>query len=212
MYYSKQHKHTKNINTIYYWSLSIGILLIVAAIPLSFVLPVSVSFENSWLENLQVVALIVGGIFNFKLIRQSSDHQIADFHIWSTVMTAFMTFREVSWGRVLYPYTFNDKGPVFVGMKDFAWKTEAQTLIILFIAFLVVFGLRRLPWKRLLRCRLPFLIMVLMLICVVFSKCGDHGFILGRLQGQIVEEFAELAFYTMIPALCIHYRRELSKI
>ena len=37
-------------------------------------------------------------------------------------MTAFMAFREVGWGRVLYPYTFNDKGPVFVGMKDFAWK------------------------------------------------------------------------------------------
>ena len=211
MEYFNQNKLIKNIDNIYNWSLKAGILLIVAAIPLSFVLPVSVSFENSWLENLQVVALIAGCIFNAKLIRQSSDRQLADFHIWNTVMTAFMAFREVGWGRVLYPYTFNDKGPVFVGMKDFAWKTEAQTLIVLFIAFLIVFGLMRFPWKKILRCRPPFLIILLMLICVVFSKGGDHGFILGRLQGQIVEEFGELAFYTMIPALCIYYRRELSK-
>lgn len=212
MYYSKQHKHTKSINTVYNRSLAIGILLIVLAIPLSFVLPVSVSFENSWLENLQVVALIAGSIYNFKWIKQSPDYQIADFHLWCTVLMIFMAFRELGWGRVFYPYDFNDKGPVFVGMKDIPWRIEAYTVIALFIIFLTVFMIKKLPLRRIFKCRPPFVLIFFMLLCMVFSYVGDHGYIFGRLQGQIVEEFGELAFYSLIPALCIHYHRELSKI
>ena len=212
MEYFNQNKLIKNIDNIYNWSLKAGILLIVAAIPLSFVLPVSVSFENSWLENLQVVALIAGSIYNFKMIRQSSDYQVADFHLWCSVLMVFMAFRELGWGRVFYPYDFNDKGPVFVGMKDISWKIEAYIVIAAFIIFLIWFMFKKLPLNRMLKCRLPILIIFFMAVCMLFSYAGDHGFILGRLQGQIVEEFGELAFYTMIPALCIHYHRELSKV
>ena len=212
MYYSKQHKHTKSIKSVYNWSLAAGILLIISAIPLSFVLPVSVSFENSWLENLQVLALIAGSVYNFKWISKSADYQIADFHLWCAVLMIFMALRELGWGRVFYPYDFNDKGPVFIGMKDIPWKVEAYIVIALFIIFLTVFMFKKLPLSRMFKCRLPFVIIFFMLVGVVFSYCGDHGYIFGKLQGQIVEEFGELAFYVLIPSLCIHYHRELSKI
>lgn len=212
MYYSKQHKQKKNINFVYKWSLIIGSVLIAAALPLSFILPVSVSFENGLIENLQVVALIVGGIYNITLIGKSTDYQVADFHLWCTVLMFFMAFRELSWGRVFYQIGFEATGPVFVDMSNFAWRTEVHILMALVILFLLVFMLRNLPLQRMIRCRLPFTIIFAMILAMSFSYIGDHGMLVGKLQGQIVEEFGELAFYVLIPSLCIHYHRELSRI
>ena len=212
MYYSKQHKQKKNINFVYKWSLIIGSVLIAAALPLSFILPVSVSFENGLIENLQVVSLIVGGIYNITLIGKSTDYQIADFHLWCTVLMFFMAFRELSWGRIFYPIGFEATGPVFVDMSNFEYRIEVHILMAAFILFLLVFMLRNLPLQRMLRCRLPFMIIFAMAVAMAFSYIGDHGMVVGKLQGQIVEEFSELAFYTLIPALCIYYHRELSKI
>ncbi len=212
MYYLKQNQNTKMLDIIYKLSMSIGILLIVATYPLSFVLPVSVSYEDGPLENLQVVVLILGSIYNFILMRQSINQQVTDFHLWSAVLMLFMSFRELNWGRVFYaPYDFNDKGPVFVGMKDFDFRIEAYITIALFIIFLLTFAYKRLPIRKILRCPLPSIIVIFMVIAMIFSFVGDAGLIVGRQMGQIVEECAELAFYIMIPALCIHYRRELSK-
>ena len=208
MNYSKQHKQ---MDLIYDLSLLIGTLLLAAAWPLSFALPVSISFENGPLENLQVVVLVLGGIYNLTLIRQSSDKQLADFHLWCAVFMIFMAFRELSWGRVFYPIKFEKTGPVFVDMANFVWQTEAYAIIGIFIIFLAAFMLRNLPLKRMLHSRFPILIIFAMLMSVIFSYIGDHGMIVGKLQGQIVEEFGELAFYVLIPALCIHYHRELSK-
>lgn len=212
MYYFKRNQNTKMVDTVYKMSMAIGILLIVAAYPLSFVLPVSVSYEDGPLENLQVVALILGSIYNFILMRQSTKQQSSDFHLWSAVLMLFMTFRELNWGRVFYdPYDFNDKGPVFVGMKDFDFQIEAYITIALFIIFLLTFAYKRLPIRKILRCPLPRVIIFFMVTAMIFSFVGDVGLIVGRQMGQIVEECAELAFYVMIPALCIHYRRELAK-
>ena len=197
---------------MYNFSLISGILLILFAVPLSYVLPVSASFENGLLENLQVIILIAGGIYNLTLIHQSVDYQIADFHLWCAIFMFFMSFRELSWGRVFYPIGMEATGPVFVDMSNFAWRIEVYVIMVAVILFLTVFMLRNLPLKRMLHCRLPFLIIFAMIIAIAFSYIGDHGMIFGKLQGQIVEEFGELAFYMLIPALCIHYHRELSKI
>ena len=121
-----------------------------------------------------------------------------------------MAFRELSWGRVFYPIGMEETGAVFIPMSDFPWRIEVHVLIVAVILFLVVFMLRNLPLKRMFHCRLPFLVIFLMLLAVIFSYIGDHGMIIGKLQGQVVEEFNELAFYVLIFALCTHYHRELS--
>ncbi len=210
MYYSKQHKHRSQINLVYKISLFAGIAILILAFPLALILPTSVSFENGFLENSQVIVLLIGSAYNLFLIGKSIDRQIEAFHIWCSVMMIFMAFRELSWGRVFYPIALEETGPIFVAMSDFDWKIEAYVLIVFFLLFLILFMLRNLPLARMWNCSLPLTIIIEMIIAIIFSYIGDHGMFLGKLQGQIVEEFGELAFYVLIPALCIHYHRELT--
>lgn len=211
MYYSKQRNYRKESDLIYKLSIFLGIAILVVAWPLAFILPVSVSFENGPIENLQVIVLLLGGIYNVILTKRSVDRQIESFHIWCAALLAFMAVRELSWGRVFYPIAMEKTGPVFVDMSDYLWQIEAYIFIVLYISILLIYILRNLPIVRMLRCRLPLLIIVTMIIAVAFSYVGDHGMLVGKLKGQIAEEFGELAFYTLIPALCIHYHRELSR-
>ncbi|MBR1728235.1 MAG: hypothetical protein IJ728_01740 [Selenomonadaceae bacterium] len=211
MYYSKQHKQRSQLETVYKYSLITGILILIVAYPLALILPVSISFENGFLENLQVLILIVGSLYNLKLIADSIDKEIGAFHLWSAVFMIFMAFRELSWGRVFFPIDMEDNGPVFVAMKNFSLRIEVHIMIALFILFLILFMLKYLPLIRIFNCHLPFLIILAMIISIIFSYVGDHGMLIGKLQGQIVEEIGELAFYILILPLCIHYHKELSR-
>ena len=210
MYYLKRHERNKSNQFMYNLSIITGVIILILAWPLSFILPVSISFENAFLENLQVIVLVLGSIYNLILARQSRYKHVECFHIWCAVLMIFMAFRELSWGRVFYPIDLEETGPVFVAMADFTWRNEVYVMMFMIILFLVVFMLRNLPLGRMLQCRLPILIIFAMIVAVSFSYIGDHEIIVSKFQGQIVEEFGELAFYVLIPALCIHYHRELS--
>ena len=211
MYYSRQHKQIKEKDMIYKISLIAGLLILIAAWPLTFILPVSVSFENGFIENAQIAVLLVGALYNIKLIFNSTDKQIAAFHIWCMAVMFFMIFRELSWGRVFYPIALEESGPIFVDMSNYAWKIEVHVFIVLYVLILSLYMLKNLPLMRMLRCRLPWFIIIAILLTVICSYVGDHGIIAGKLKGQIAEELGELAFYTLIPALYIHYNRELSR-
>ena len=211
MYYSKQHKNKKIFNLIYKYSLIISTIILILALPLSFILPVSISFENNFLENLQVIILLTGSMYNLFLIRQSIDKQIEYFHIWCAVLMIFMAFRELSWGRVFYQIDMEENGPVFIAMSDFVWKIEVHVIIVAAILFLIWFALKNLPLLRMVHCRVPLLVIFMMIVAITFAYIGDHGMVIGKLQGQIIEELGELVFYILIPSLCIHYHRELSK-
>ena len=207
MYYSRQPNH----NYIYNFSLVIGLLILILAVPLSFLLPVSISFENGLLENLQVVVLIFSGLYNLFLTNYTTDKQIKAFNIWCAALSILLACRELSWGRVFYQMRMEATGPVFIDMSNYIYRTEAYIFIVSYMLILLITALLKLPLKKLLRCRFPIMILFIMFVSIMFSYIGDHGIIFGKLQGQIVEEFGELSFYTLIPALCIHYYRELEK-
>ena len=211
MYYSIQHERNQQKNFFYKIFLRAGILILILTVPLSFILLVSISFENGIIENFQVIVLIFAGIYNLNLIRQSIDIEMEYFHVWFAVLMFFMAFRELSWGRVFYQIDMEDSGPVFIAMSNYQWKIEAYVIIIAVILFLIYFLLMKLPLMRLIQCRLPILIFILMSVAMIFSYIGDHGLIEGKLHGQIIEEFGELAFYILMPALSIHYHKEMSK-
>ena len=207
--YAKQNK--QKIDQIYQFSLMTGIIILILSVPLSFVLSVSVSFENGLIENLQIIVLMFNGILNSTLVNQTSDRQIKAFNIWCAALSIFLACRELSWGRIFYQIGLEANGPVFVDMKNYIWRTEAHIFIIVYLLALTVFMFAKLPLKRMLRCKPPILTLLIMIISVILSYIGDHGIIVGKLQGQVIEEFGELAFYVLIPSLCIHYFRELEK-
>ncbi|MBR1858895.1 MAG: hypothetical protein IJ797_05325 [Selenomonadaceae bacterium] len=209
MYYSKQHKSRKRIDSFYKMSTCASLALLILAVPLSFILPVSASFENGLLENLQIVVILFGSCYNLFLAARTFDRQIKYFHLWCAALLVFLVFRELSWGRVFYQIDMEDSGPVFISMADYAWRTEVHIIIVVYLLLLLMFMLLNLPLRRMLRCRIPYNVIFLMSLAVLFSYIGDHGILFGKLQGQILEETGELVFYMLIPALCIHYHREL---
>jgi len=209
MYYSRQNKHIKQLKSLNRLLMIIGFLILILFYPLSFILPITVSFENNLLENLQLLVLILGSIYNLYLIGKSMDKQIGYFHIWCAVLMIFIAFRELSWGRVFFQIGMEENGPVFVPMSDFKWNIEVHVLIVITILFLIIFMLRNVPLSRMFNCHVPYIILFFMILAIIFSYIGDKGLFVGKLQGQIIEEMGELALYVLSVALCIHYHSEL---
>ena len=210
MYYSKYHKQRKKKKFMYNLSLVSGVLVLILAWPLSFILPPSAGFENEIIENLQIIVLLFSGIYNLFLTFESTNEKLKSFNLWCSALSIFLACRELSWGRIFYQIGIEKTGPVFVDMSNYIWRTEAYAFIITYMLILFAFMIFKLPLLKMLYCTKPFLIIFLMILAIVFSYIGDHGLIVGKVQGQIIEEFGELAFYSLIPALCIHYCRELS--
>lgn len=199
-------------NLVYKLSFTIGVLILIFAIPLAFNLYISVSYENGPIENTQVYILIFSCIYNLILCYKSSDHQVRYFHLWCSILLMLMSLREISYGRVFYPLTpfrMSPEGPLFIPMANFVWRNEFYTLIAVLIVILIWLLIKKISLKRLIKCRLPIIILATIFIAFIFSYIGDHGMIVGKRVGQIIEEFGELAFYCLIPALCIHYNRKM---
>ena len=199
----------RSANFIYSISIFIGVSILLFAYPLSFILPVSMSFENGLIENLQVAILVLSCIYNLRLFQIYKNRQIKIFNLWCAALSMLLAFRELSWGRVFYQIGIEEGGPVFVPMSDYAWRTETNILIGIY-ALILIFMLMKMPLMMMFHCRPPYLVLFIMILAVIFSYVGDHGMFFGKLQGQIIEEFGELSFYTLIPTLCIYYNRELS--
>ena len=87
---------------VYKFSIIVGIAILILAIPMSFYFPVSMSFENNLIENIQVVVLIISGIYNITLIHDETKI----FNIWCSLLSMLLAFRELSWGRVFYQVGF----------------------------------------------------------------------------------------------------------
>lgn len=182
-----------------------GIGILILAYPLASVLPVSTSFENGLIENFQVLILFLDGIY-FIVLSQKKYQQI--FCLWSAVLSLFMMCRELSWGRVFFQTGANDFGPFFVTMKNYLWRTEAYVFMTTIVAVLLIM-LRRLPVKKIFRLPPPPNVIFFMVLAIIFSFIGDKGIFIDKLNGQILEELSELGFYSLMPALFLHYYRRL---
>lgn len=186
-----------------------GLIALVVSVPLSMILPPSLAFENGPIENFQVVLLICASIYSLRLMLDSYAHGAKAFHVFCALGFVLLTLRELSWGRVFYQTDFDAKGPVFVPMSDYAWRFEAHIFIAVVVLLMLFLLIKHLPLRRLRSSRLPIALFAIVLVGVIMQYSGEHGYLIGKTHGQVLEELCETIIYAMQPFLCSYYHSTL---
>ena len=180
---------------------SLALAAVIVSVPLAFVLPVEWSFENGLIENAQVVALIFAAIFILRV--DDGDKWFKRFLAAGFVL---MALRELSWGRVFFPVGMEDLGAVFVDMAHYKYRVPVHIFIVVYSAAMLFMLIRFVPVRKILSGRQPFAAFAVLFLAMSFSYVGDHGWLIGKACGQILEELNELIFYATLPAVNLYYQ------
>ncbi len=177
---------------------------IILSLPLVFVLPVEISFENGFLENTQVAVLILSALLI--LIFCSESAQMRWFQRLFAAGLFLMALRELSWGRVFFPLEVEKLGPVFVSMADYEYRIPVYIFLATYSAAMIFILVRFVSVKKILLSPQPLAAFALMIMAVILSYVGEHGWLFGKMHGQIFEEINELILYLILPAISFYYR------
>lgn len=112
-----------------------AIIVALAVVPCVMFLPDKYGYENGLLENLQLLALLVGFIFAIKSKVNKK------FFYFAALVIGILALREVNCGRVLF---FPVPGEVnsFYGWKDIKYGWLAHPLYGLYMAFAGIYFLK----------------------------------------------------------------------
>ena len=179
-----------------------ALIAVVLSVPLAFVLPVEVSFENGLIENVQVIVLIVGAIW-LSAVRLSMKW----FRRFCSAGLVLIALRELSWGRVFFPIEMEKYGSVFIGMADYKYCTHVYVFLVAYVSAMIFMLVKLVPIKRLIESRQLLAAFAVIIMATIFACVGDHGWIIGKKCGQILEEFNELIVYMTLPVAALYYCR-----
>lgn len=180
--------------------------MLLATYPAQAWLPGAAAWENSWIENSQVLVLGMGLATAWAWGRASTDVRVRALCRAAAVMWAILMARELSWGGVfLDPVSFSEEGPFF-SSRGLWYKPGVYPVLALLLAYCLVcivrFRLHLLVWRV---WRSIWLEALLIPVALVISTCAEgHGpDWLGALMGSnglVVEEWSELAAYFALVA------------
>ena len=178
----------------------IAFVAVFLSVPLTFVLPVEWSFENGFIENAQVIILIVGAILILNI--HSSMKWFQRFFAAGLVLIAL---RELSWGRVFFPVAMEELGPVFISMAEYKYRVPVYIFLTVYILAMIFMLIYLVPLRKIFQYNQPFAIFAAIIIAAILSLIGDHGWLIGKEHGQILEELNELIIYVNLPVSALHY-------
>lgn len=196
-----------NFEIRYTKALVILCILAVIFIGLSFVLPIEYSYENHFLENLEVVILFLGIVICIGKIRDFILYDSIKFYVASIIIYILMIGRELSWGRVFYPIGIDKNGEhIFVKVHELWYGSVVYPivgiLILIALILLVVYFYQSrrqgIYW---------YIPLGEFLFFIVTSILGQFVFDRGLVQfgnyNQLLEESCEIIAY--IALICYTY-------
>lgn len=196
-----------NFEIRYTKALVILCILAVIFIGLSFVLPIEYSYENHFLENLEVVILFLGIVICIGKIRDFILYDSIKFYVASIIIYILMIGRELSWGRVFYPIGMDKNGEhIFVKVHELWYGSVVYPivgiLILIALILLVVYFYQSrrqgIYW---------YIPLGEFLFFIVTSILGQFVFDRGLVQfgnyNQLLEESCEIIAY--IALICYTY-------
>lgn len=196
-----------NFEIRYTKALVILCILTVIFIALAFVLPIEYSYENHFLENLEVVILFLGIVICIGKIRDFILYDSIKFYVASIIIYILMIGRELSWGRVLYPMGMNNNGEqIFIKVQDLWYSPVVYPIIgILTLIALILLGIyfyqsrqQRICWH------IPAGEFLLFIVMSILSQCVfDRGLVQFGNYNQLLEESCEIIAY--ISLVCCTY-------
>jgi len=197
-----------SVNSAKYFS----ILFALAIIPLSAILPASIAWENSPLEDFQVLLLFFGCLISLYFYKQSRHSRFRK--MWLTISGFFLllTGRELSWGRVFFQTKMTTHGPEFLSMNHIPHHMIINILLgglILAVSVGIIFSI---PWGKLFfDIPWPTSFILLLFFGALLSTIGDHSWIFSADQGENMEELGEILMYSLLLHLTLYYHYWLKK-
>ena len=196
-----------NFEIRYTKALVILCILAVIFIGLSFVLPIEYSYENHFLENLEVVILFLGIVICIGKIRDFILYDSIKFYVASIIIYILMIGRELSWGRVFYPIGIDKNGEqIFVKVHELWYGSVVYPMVgILILIVLILLGVYFYQSRRQGICW--YIPLGEFLFFIVTSILGQFVFDRGLVQfgnyNQLLEESCEIIAY--IALVCCTY-------
>lgn len=164
---------------------------------LEAVLPEWVGVENGIIENVQLLWLVAGFVYCYK-IKNEKDIVGTSNHVslcYAGMIYFFLLFmREISWGRTLlhHPdgsnYEYSDMG---------LFGQMVHPLVGLLIVAMLIFLWRGKIWSFLKNITFPYKDFVLLLLFIFMSWVGEKSNFTG-FHGMVAEELAEFGAYMMM--------------
>lgn len=194
-----------NFEIRYTKALVILCILAVIFIGLSFVLPIEYSYENHFLENLEVVILFLGIVICIGKIRDFILYDSIKFYVASIIIYILMIGRELSWGRVFYPIGMDKNGEqIFVKVHELWYGSVVYPMVGILIV-LILLGVYFYQSRRQGICW--YIPLGEFLFFIVTSILGQFVFDRGLVQfgnyNQLLEESCEIIAY--IALICYTY-------
>ncbi|WP_455781597.1 hypothetical protein [Megamonas funiformis] len=196
-----------NFEIRYTKALVILCILAVIFIGLSFVLPIEYSYENHFLENLEVVILFLGIVICIGKIRDFILYDSIKFYVASIIIYILMIGRELSWGRVFYPIGMDKNGEqIFVKVHELWYGSVVYPMVgILILIVLILLGVYFYQSRRQGICW--YIPLGEFLFFIVTSILGQFVFDRGLVQfgnyNQLLEESCEIIAYIVL--ICYTY-------
>lgn len=184
----------------------LGILTIIF-IALAFVLPIEYSYENHFLENLEIVILFCGIVVCVNKIRAFILYDSIKFYIASIIIYILMIGRELSWGRVFYPIGMDNNGEqIFIKVQDLWYSPVVYPIIgILTLIALILLGIYFYQSRRQgIYWYIPLGEFLFFIVTSILSQCVfDRGLVQFGNYNQLLEESCEIIAY--ISLVCCTY-------
>lgn len=196
-----------NFEIRYTKALVILCILAVIFIGLSFVLPIEYSYENHFLENLEVVILFLGIAICIGKIRDFILYDSIKFYVASIIIYILMIGRELSWGRVFYPIGMDKNGEqIFVKVHELWYGSVVYPIVgILILIALILLVVYFYQSRRQGICwYIPLGEFLFFIVTSILSQCVfDRGLVQFGNYNQLLEESCEIIAY--IALVCCTY-------
>lgn len=196
-----------NFEIRYTKALVILCILAVIFIGLSFVLPIEYSYENHFLENLEVVILFLGIVICIGKIRDFILYDSIKFYVASIIIYILMIGRELSWGRVFYPIGMDKNGEqIFVKVHELWYGSVVYPIVgILILIALILLGVYFYQSRRQGICwYIPLGEFLFFIVTSILSQCVfDRSLVQFGNYNQLLEESCEIIAY--IALVCCTY-------
>lgn len=196
-----------NFEIRYTKALVILCILAIIFIGLSFVLPIEYSYENHFLENLEVVILFLGIVICIGKIRDFILYDSIKFYAASIIIYILMIGRELSWGRVFYPIGMDKNGEqIFVKVHELWYGSVVYPMVgILILIVLILLGVYFYQSRRQGICwYIPLGEFLFFIVTSILGQCVfDRGLVQFGNYNQLLEESCEIIAY--IALICCTY-------
>lgn len=194
-----------NFEIRYTKALVILCILAIIFIGLSFVLPIEYSYENHFLENLEVVILFLGIVICIGKIRDFILYDSIKFYVASIIIYILMIGRELSWGRVFYPIGMDKNGEqIFVKVHELWYGSVVYPMVGILIV-LILLGVYFYQSRRQGICwYIPLGEFLFFIVTSILGQCVfDRGLVQFGNYNQLLEESCEIIAY--IALICCTY-------